>query len=213
MGAKSSTMNLLYLMHNPSLPAYLYCCNMCGEEIATGHRYHCRTCPDFDLCEMCYREMKYKRTPHQHPLEAISANNGTVPHAMKVIQAERKKVIGRFLAALVHAEKCKGCDLDECIKVKQFLYHRYKCKVRASGGCQICKRVLVLLQMHASECTKDDCRLLHCKDLKARERMRQGLLKAQQQQQQRQQQQQQLSGVKPSAERKKDERREKSKDN
>ena len=59
---------------------------------------------------------------------------------------------------------------DECVKVKQFLYHRLTCKVRASGGCGICKRVLVLLQMHATQCKKKDCKLLHCAELKMRNR-------------------------------------------
>ena len=113
--AKASSMNLLYLMHNPDLPAYLFSCNECGEEIATGYRFNCPECPDFDLCQQCYQQQHRTGRVHPHKLKAISVNNGVVPEAMKVIKAERKKTIQRFLAALVHAEQCggveKGCQM------------------------------------------------------------------------------------------------------
>ena len=62
--AKHSTMMLLYHLHNPTVPLYLYTCNECQSDILSGFRWHCPICPDFDLCHECKRGVV-----HQHQLE------------------------------------------------------------------------------------------------------------------------------------------------
>ena len=52
--------------------------------------------------------------------------------------------------------------------MKELLAHRNVCKVRASGGCDTCQRILCLLQIHAKQCKDDNCKVLYCKVLKRR---------------------------------------------
>ena len=62
----------------------------------------------------------------------------------------------------------KDCKRPECRKITQLLRHRANCRVRASGGCDTCHRILCLLQMHARRCKTKDCKVLYCADLKRR---------------------------------------------
>ena len=36
-----------------------YNCDLCRVFPIVGPRYHCNECPDFDLCEECYREYSH----------------------------------------------------------------------------------------------------------------------------------------------------------
>jgi E1A/CREB-binding protein len=158
--AKHSTMMLLYHLHNPTVPLYLYTCNECQSDILSGFRWHCPICPDFDLCHECKRGVV-----HQHQLEC---------HKVKVSadtdnQAQQRS-LNLFLESLVHNTTCnlKTCEKPECRKITELLRHRANCRVRASGGCDTCHRILCLLQMHARRCETKDCKVLYCADLKRR---------------------------------------------
>jgi len=158
--AKHSTMMLLYHLHNPTVPLYLYTCNECQSDILSGFRWHCPICPDFDLCHECKRGVV-----HQHQLEC---------HKVKVSadtdnQAQQRS-LNLFLESLVHNTTCdhKTCEKPECRKITELLRHRANCRVRASGGCDTCHRILCLLQMHARRCETKDCKVLYCDDLKRR---------------------------------------------
>ena len=157
--AKHSTMMLLYHLHNPTVPLYLYTCNECQSDILSGFRWHCPICPDFDLCHECKRGVV-----HQHQLEChkvkVSADSDN--------QAQQRS-LNLFLESLVHNTTChQGCEKPECRKITELLRHRQKCRVRASGGCDTCHRILCLLQMHARRCEATDCKVLYCDDLKKR---------------------------------------------
>jgi hypothetical protein len=52
--AKSTTMMILYQLHNPDAAKFLSLCGACYQEINHGTRHHCRDCADFDLCQSCY---------------------------------------------------------------------------------------------------------------------------------------------------------------
>lgn len=178
--AKHSTMMILYHLHNPEAPAHLHFCNMCGSDIISGYRYNCQLCQggDFDLCQACAL-----KAPHPHKLVKIEVTN-TVDQ--DVSESKRKKGIEQrrqrqrslqvFLAALVHASSCQAepgeCNEVACAKMKELLVHRNSCRVRVRGGCEICRRVLCLVQMHARGtdqqpgCNQEHCPVPHCDDLK-----------------------------------------------
>ena len=61
--------------------------------------------------------------------------------------------------------------------MKGLLKHGNQCQVKAAGGCQICKRIWALLQLHARQCKTNSCLVPNC--MAIRERFRQ--LKKQQQ--------------------------------
>merc|ERR1711871_1899855 len=159
--AKHSTMMLLYHLHNPKVPSYVHTCNECQKDILGDCRYHCETCPDFDLCARCYRDVH-----HIHALKRVPVDvSGTGSED----QEERKqRSLALFLDSLVHTTFCQGCSRPECKKMRDLLQHREKCRRRASGGCDTCQRILCLLQIHARRCKKKVCKVLYCNVLKKR---------------------------------------------
>ena len=161
--AKHSTMMLLYHLHNPKVPLYVHTCNECQKDILGSCRFHCSVCPDFDLCARCYRDVH-----HIHRLKRIEVDvSGTADEETNK-EERKKRSLALFLDSLVHATDCPGCSRPECRKMKELLVHRNQCKVRASGGCDTCQRILCLLQIHARQCKKEDCKVLYCKVLKRR---------------------------------------------
>lgn len=46
-----------------------YNCNKCEEDITRGFRYHCKDCPDYDMCEECFTTFK-----HEHEMVTIPAS-------------------------------------------------------------------------------------------------------------------------------------------
>ena len=46
-----------------------------------------------------------------------------------------------------------------------------QCKVKATGGCHVCKRIWALLQIHAKQCKQENCPVPNC--MAIRERYRQ----------------------------------------
>ncbi|MCO5612854.1 hypothetical protein L7F22_067125 [Adiantum nelumboides] len=75
----------------------------------------------------------------------------------------------KMLELLVHASQCgytAQCQYPNCLRVKGLFRHGLACRTRASGGCQLCKRMWYLLQLHARACKEAECRVPRCKDLK-----------------------------------------------
>jgi len=173
--AKHTTMMILYHLHNPDAPAHLFVCNDCQNDILVGFRYHCSECNhgDFDLCVTCFRKGR-----HPHRMVAIEVTKGVdtgeVESQREQQMAEKRRSrqhsLKVFLRALVHASSCKegeACEEPACRKMTQLLQHRTLCQVRVRGGCEVCRRVLCLVQMHAKECTAPgSCPVPHCEDLK-----------------------------------------------
>lgn len=71
----------------------------------------------------------------------------------------------KMLELLVHASQCgmAACLYPKCRSVKGLFRHGMTCKVRASGGCNLCKRMWYLLQLHARACKESECRVPRCK--------------------------------------------------
>ncbi|KAH9251081.1 hypothetical protein BASA81_011156 [Batrachochytrium salamandrivorans] len=175
---KHSTSMILYHLHNPDAPAHLFTCMNCADDIIDGFRFNCPMCQggDYDLCLRCVQEIG-----HMHRLNKIEVTS-TVDHEASESKRkkglekrrQRKRSLQVFLNALVHASSCEDQDCSEasCTKMKDLLKHRQQCTTRVRGGCEICRRVLCLVQMHARgsdetpACSLDNCPVPHCLDLK-----------------------------------------------
>lgn len=163
--AKHSSMMVLYHLHNPTAPAFVTTCNMCLRDIETGQGWRCETCPDFDLCNMCYSKddsvkHSHKLSPHPSVAEREAQN--------KEARQQRVLQLRKMLDLLVHASQCGSaqCQYPNCRRVKGLFRHGMNCKTRASGGCHLCKKMWYLLQLHARACKESECRVPRCKDLK-----------------------------------------------
>ena len=70
-----------------------------------------------------------------------------------------------MLDLLVHASQCRSahCQYPNCRKVKGLFRHGMHCKIRASGGCVLCKKMWYLLQLHARACKESECHVPRCR--------------------------------------------------
>ncbi|KAH9321216.1 hypothetical protein KI387_015855, partial [Taxus chinensis] len=163
--AKHSSMMVLYHLHNPTAPAFVTTCNICHHDIETGQGWRCETCPDFDICNACYQKVGSADHPHKlttHPSTADRDAQNQEARQQRVLQ------LRIMLDLLVHASQCcsSHCLYPNCRRVKGLFRHGMQCKVRASGGCPLCKKMWYLLQLHARACKESECRVPRCRDLK-----------------------------------------------
>ena len=55
------------------------------------------------------------------------------------------------------------CQYPNCSKVKGLFHHGIHCKISATGGCVLCKKMWYLLQLHARGCKESECHVPRCK--------------------------------------------------
>lgn len=175
--AKHSSMMVLWHLHNRDAPKFVQQCATCSREILSGYRFHCSTCADFDQCQECVSNPKMPRHPHQ--LKPMPVGNGQQAELSAAQRKERQRSIQLHMTLLLHAATCNSpkCPSANCTKMKGLLKHGSQCQVKASGGCNLCKRIWALLQLHARQCKAKACPVPNC--MAIRERFRQ--LKKQQQ--------------------------------
>jgi len=159
--AKHTSMMVLWHLHNRDAPKFVQQCAICAREILQGKRYHCPTCADFDQCIDCLRNPQVAR--HPHPLQAIPV--GSTQSTLTAEQRkERQRSIALHMTLLLHASTCRStkCNSANCAKMKGLLKHGAGCKVKANGGCNVCKRIWALLQIHARQCKTENCPVPNC---------------------------------------------------
>ncbi|KAC9722389.1 hypothetical protein E3N88_45342 [Mikania micrantha] len=144
--AKHSSMMALYHLHNPTAPAFVINCIICRLDIETGQD----------------RGIDHPHKLTHHPSIAERDAQNKEARQLRVIQ------LRKMLDLLVHASQCKAgqCQYPNCRKVKGLFRHGMSCKVRASGGCILCKKMWHLLQLHARSCKDSPCTVPRCKDLR-----------------------------------------------
>ncbi|KAG9142979.1 hypothetical protein Leryth_006238 [Lithospermum erythrorhizon] len=135
------------------------------EILETGQGWRCETCPDYDVCNACYSKYCGINHPHKltnHPSMADRDAQNKEARQLRVTQLKK------MLELLVHASRCHFllCEFPDCHKVKGLFRHGMQCKLRASGGCPLCKRMWHLLQLHARACKESECDVPRCRDLK-----------------------------------------------
>ncbi|KAG4196622.1 hypothetical protein ERO13_A06G182500v2 [Gossypium hirsutum] len=163
--AKHSSMMVLYHLHNPTAPAFVTPCCICHLDIETGQGWRCEVCPDYDVCNACYKKDGGIDHPHKltnHPSMAERDAQNKEARQLRVLQ------LRKMLDLLVHASQCRSahCQYPNCRKVKGLFRHGIQCKTRASGGCLLCKKMWYLLQLHARACKESQCHVPRCRDLK-----------------------------------------------
>merc|ERR1712166_976030 len=174
--AKHSSMMVLWHLHNRDAPKFVQQCTTCSREILQGYRFHCPICADFDQCQDCVQNPNTPRHPHQLKPIAVAGQQTELTEAQR---KERQRSIQLHMTLLQHAATCNStkCPSANCTKMKGLLKHGAQCQVKATGGCNVCKRIWALLQIHARQCKAQPCPVPNC--MAIRERVRQ--LKKQQQ--------------------------------
>jgi len=174
--AKHSSMMVLWHLHNRDAPKFVQQCTTCSKEILSGYRFHCTICADFDQCQDCVQDPTKPRHPHQLKPIPVSGQQTELTEAQR---KERQRSIQLHMTLLQHAATCNNpkCPSANCTKMKGLLKHGAQCAIKANGGCNVCKRIWALLQIHARQCKASQCPVPNC--MAIRERVRQ--LKKQQQ--------------------------------
>jgi len=174
--AKHSSMMVLWHLHNRDAPKFVQQCTTCSREILQGYRFHCAICADFDQCQDCIQNPNIPRHPHQLKAIPVAGQQTALTEAQR---KERQRSIQLHMTLLQHAATCNSpkCPSANCTKMKGLLKHGAQCRIKATGGCNVCKRIWALLQIHARQCKATQCPVPNC--MAIRERVRQ--LKKQQQ--------------------------------
>ena len=164
--AKHSSMMVLYHLHNPDAPAFACTCNVCSREIEPGAGFRCTVCADFDMCATCRLNPAVR---HPHPLAAHArAIDETRARLTDAERRERAAQLARTMALLRHASGCTDarCTSSNCAKVKALFQHAGACPLKVTGGCGLCRRLWLLLQMHAKACVEAACPVPRCRELR-----------------------------------------------
>jgi len=177
--AKHTSMMVLWHLHNRDAPKFVQQCASCLREILSGTRYHCETCPEYDLCEDCYKNPAANRGACRHKLRPVAVeadsnqDDGGGRGLSEAERRERQRNIQLHIQLIEHASRCNSsqCQSSNCAKMKSYLQHGRVCTVKASGGCKICKRIWTLLRIHAQKCKDPRCKIPQC--MAIRERIRQ----------------------------------------
>ena len=92
----------------------------------------------------------------------------------ETIHEKPEREIAQYMTLLQHASACPStppCDSANCARMKALLNHCPNSAIKAHGGCNVCRRVWALLQIHAKRCAIDeDCPVPHCKVIRERYR-------------------------------------------
>lgn len=137
--AKHTSMMVLWHLHNRDAPKFVQQCVVCSREILSGKRYHCNTCPDYDLCEECYKDPNVNRGACTHKLvpiavETESSQDGTSggSNLTEAQRQQRQRNLMLHIQLIEHASRCKNaqCSSSNCAKMKNYLQHARICKVR-----------------------------------------------------------------------------------
>jgi len=173
--AKHTSMMVLWHLHNRAAPKFVQQCVSCSQEIVSGKRYHCNSCPDYDLCETCYKDPKTNRGSCTHKLQEIKVESEGQLESNGLTETQRKqrqRNLMLHIQLIEHASGCTSpsCTSKNCAKMKEYLQHARTCKTKVVGGCRICKRIWTLLRIHAQKCKKPVCPIPQCMII--REKMR-----------------------------------------
>ncbi|XP_043717703.1 histone acetyltransferase HAC1-like [Telopea speciosissima] len=166
--AKHSSMMILHHLHNPTTPAVIITCSTCHNDIEVGESWHCKVCPEFVVCAVCYQ--REGAGVHAHKL---TMHSSMVNHKRDTKEARKRKAswIERMLEVLDHASRCRlgrsnPCSYQYCMKIKKLFCHAKDCKIRASGGCKPCRKIWAILKLHTRNCKQPECPVPRCMDMK-----------------------------------------------
>jgi E1A/CREB-binding protein len=136
--AKHTSLMVLWHLHNRDAPKFVQQCASCLREILSGTRYHCETCPEFDLCGECYKSPTANRGACTHKLRPLSAESENKEDEMgggsgltEEQRKERQRNIQLHIQLIEHASRCNSpqCTSSNCAKMKSYLQHGRSCKV------------------------------------------------------------------------------------
>ncbi len=98
------------------------------------------------------------------------ADESESPRATEEQRRKRQRSIQLCMQLLQQASACRNpwCTSVDCCEMKNYLKHCATCQVRVQGGCTTCRRICVMLAIHAKQCQCDSCVVPNCRQVKAK---------------------------------------------
>ncbi|KAL4627790.1 hypothetical protein ACB092_05G190900 [Castanea dentata] len=171
-------------------------CNSCAEYIYQGTNLFVykeevldEKYPDFEShqiclkCTSCSAKIWVRSDPKNKDYAVVSGATKVAVSKKRKREAEegsrtkrdemKSMELRKMLDLLVHTAQCVSakCQYTNCSKVKGLFNHGKRCKISATGGCVLCKKMWYLLQLHARGCKESVCHVPRCRDLKEHIRM------------------------------------------
>ena len=99
----------------------------------------------------------------------LQPTSNMIQQQMKA-QLEKERNTQFVQMVLQHASNCRKitCVSTKCAKMKEHLNHANMCRVKAKGGCNVCKKVWALLKRHAILCKHQNCAVPNCRIIRTR---------------------------------------------
>ena len=136
--AKHTSMMVLWHLHNRDAPKFVQQCVACNREILSGKRYHCPSCPDYDLCETCFKDPNVNRGSCTHTLQPIAVEpeggqdgQSSSSGLTEAQRQQRQRNLMLHIQLIEHASRCSSssCSSTNCAKMKNYLQHSRMCRV------------------------------------------------------------------------------------
>lgn len=166
--AKHSSMMLLYHFHNPRMP-FLGATSPNYNMVDQG-----RQCEISSKPSVCDSFCQGKNAADYHMRE-MTSNSSMENYAQvaKKIEGRREQLGRELLKVAQHASQCYAplshpCAYPNCMNLKKLFHHATKCNTHIAGGCQLCKKAWVIIDLHSKNCHRpiSDCHFPRCMDLK-----------------------------------------------
>ena len=97
------------------------------------------------------------------PIKKRNVNKYTKNPHINLIK--KKENIRLYLLLLIHSTNCKKCNSINCKNMKGYIKHFNECECD-KNTCLTYLRVKNMLYYHAKECTKNNCNVIECKNIK-----------------------------------------------
>ncbi|KAM7540891.1 hypothetical protein Aperf_G00000035770 [Anoplocephala perfoliata] len=156
--AKFSTLAFLYDIHTENKDTIIYVCNGCQTETETPRL--CKQCPNYHLCEDCF-----KVRGHDHPMTKVVVSDDSA-NAAAVQQSDRLRM-ERCVELLKHTSTCRdaNCRISSCRDIKRRLVHMQTPHDRSK--CLSCRQMNRIIVAHSVKCNDANCQVMFCAQYKA----------------------------------------------
>lgn len=121
-------------------------------------------CPDYDVCDKCYKRKRHEHELIPNELKIIPKASDSLQQVCELtfvyIQLLDNQVDSEQLFALTHCFSCEigMCGVANCALIKACIRHYIACNNRI---CAICKKVESLISKHIEECKDKKCNVMH----------------------------------------------------
>ena len=159
--AKHSTMMFLHHIFNPPSNRL---CDECKVTLE-GAWYGCKQCPEFDLCEQCFRTQGSSHEPGHTLVRRQPSPNAFISLASK---QRRRRQYKKQSELLVHVMSCRlpRCPKfgSQCLSMRHLWFeHMKNCRQHKQRSCARCKFVNDVFIFHRKHCRNNNCPVPQCR--------------------------------------------------